>query len=182
MLIVKAPGPGSSSALTADDILASEHLAETYAVVMLSPPVLERVIADLKLSMTEKNLEKNISVAAEGETGVLLLKVAGPSARWAENVAGTVLKEAPPQIALSLDSGPITVVSPPKADEKPVYPTPLLNTAAAGLFGSFAGALFAAVRERPGGRLRSKYDVEQRLGLPLLGVIPQAKLIKTVHR
>lgn len=182
MLIVKTVGAGSSPSITADDILTTGRLAETYAIIFSSTPVLDRVITELHLPTTEKRLEKTVFIAAEGNAGVLTLKVTGPSPQYAEKVAGAIIREAPRQIEASTDSGPVSVIAPPKADEHPVFPDKWLNAAMAGLLGLFVGLLYAAFQERPGKRFQSEFDVEEKLGLPLLGVVPKARPLRTARR
>jgi capsular exopolysaccharide synthesis family protein len=69
----------------------------------------------------------------------------------------------------------ISVIDQAELPRFPVWPKPALNALIGAIIGLLLGALVALVRERLDDTIRSPNDVERKLGLPLIGVLPLAK-------
>lgn len=66
----------------------------------------------------------------------------------------------------------ITVVDNAELPRRPKTPRPLVNMALAMVIGMVLAALYALARERFDDLIRNPRDIEQRLHIPLLGVVP----------
>src|SRR5207249_4546280 len=60
----------------------------------------------------------------------------------------------------------------------PIWPRPQLNLIVALLGGSFIGVALAIGREYLNPRIANPDDIEDALGLPLLGITPHIRLLK----
>ncbi len=81
------------------------------------------------------------------------------------------------QIAKSMDLGrnSLQIVTPAFAQDKPVSPKKTLNMAIAFTLGLMFSAVIAFVLELMNNTINKSEDIEQYLGLPILGIIPLAK-------
>jgi len=70
----------------------------------------------------------------------------------------------------------VQVIDPAEIPETPIRPRKMMNTAVAGLLALFAGCSLAILMEYMDTSIKTAQDVEQYLGLPVLGMIPSAKL------
>lgn len=77
-------------------------------------------------------------------------------------------------VAGGVGTNNVSIVDPARVPEVPSKPRPLLNLLIAGLAGVLAGVALALVREQIDETLADPTDVERRVGLPLLGVIPKS--------
>ena len=69
----------------------------------------------------------------------------------------------------------ISIVDPAEVPQKPVWPLPLFNLMIGLVAGAFLGMLVAFLRERLDDTVRTPDEVERRLGLPLVGLVPLVK-------
>jgi len=87
--LLVTPGPNSSS----DTILAGQQLAETYQLLIVSRPLLERVIGDLQLPYDVDELRKHVTATAIAGTQVVEVSVSdtdpGRAAAIANAIANT---------------------------------------------------------------------------------------------
>jgi non-specific protein-tyrosine kinase len=67
--------PASSATPDYASVLTSERLARTYAELLRTRPVLEQVIADLKLTQTPAQLERRMAVEVVRDTQLIILTV-----------------------------------------------------------------------------------------------------------
>lgn len=75
-------------------------------------------------------------------------------------------------VAAGIGNDTIAVVDPATSPEKPSSPKPLLNLVLGLMAGLIVGVVLALLREEFDESITDPSEVERRLGLPLLGVIP----------
>ncbi|WP_374412862.1 GumC family protein [Novosphingobium colocasiae] len=69
----------------------------------------------------------------------------------------------------------ISVIDPAEVPQTPVWPLPVFNFLIGLVAGAIAGMLVAFLRERLDDTVRTPDEVERRLGLPLVGLVPMLK-------
>jgi succinoglycan biosynthesis transport protein ExoP len=72
-------------------------------------------------------------------------------------------------------SNNVSVVDKADAPRSPIKPRPMINMALAGVGGLAVALMLVFARERFDDVIRAPIDVEKKLGIPLLGVIPRLK-------
>ncbi len=77
--------------------------------------------------------------------------------------------------AAGVTSNNISIVDRAVAPRTPISPQPVLNVLVGALLGLAVGFVLAFLRERFVDRVRSPEDVEEKLGLPVLGVMPKIR-------
>lgn len=128
---------GSLTETRTDQLTAFQQLAQTYAELATSTPVLSRVIDRLGLSEDPAQLASRVDVRASAGQPIVDIVAVAPSgpeaAQLAQALAGEVTQMATPsgEGAASLAS----IVQPAAIPKDPSSPRVLLNTVVAGALG-----------------------------------------------
>lgn len=173
--LMVAPVP-AGGAITYDRMLAAEQLAATDAQVLKSNRILQQVKKNLHLPVSAMELSSHISVQHIQQTGVLFVSVDADTPGQAVQTVRELSEVATDSIARMDNAGTIQTISDPEADSVPHAPN--LGTAAGICYAAgWAVAIFIALFHA---NWRKGYgtaqEVEERTGLPVLGVLPHAKV------
>lgn len=153
------------------------RLINTYNVIITSPVILTPVIDKLNLNLTPTQLTKQISLSNENDSKVVTISVENSNPSRAveiSNMVAEVFKEQIPQL-MSVDN--ISILSAAKLSDKPtpIKPNKILNIAIGGLIGLMLGIGLAFLLELLDTTIKSEQDVEEYLGLPVMGVVDLIK-------
>ncbi len=149
------------------------QLINTYTVIIQSPVILQQVIKDLNLNITEEELTNKITVHNVSESKVITIKVRDKSHYQAVQIAnsiGKVVKVEVPNL-MSIDN--INILSLAKYQDTPIPISPNipLNIAIAITFGIFLGVGIAFLREYFDTSIKNEKELEELLELPIIGVV-----------
>lgn len=86
------------------------------------------------------------------------------------------MEQAPDIIIQTVKAGSVEVISQPKAGENPVSPRKMMNTAIAGMLGLVFGLGVVFLRSMLNNKFMTDTDINKKLGLTVLGVIPQVNM------
>lgn len=132
-----------------DTLLAFQQLAQTYAELAISGPIVERVGQEQRLPDAPKDLAKRITVSAPLGDVIIRIDATGATADEAAGLANTVADEitrfARP---LGESTSLATVAEPAVPPDAPASPRVLLNTAVAIALGLGIGIVLALVLDR----------------------------------
>lgn len=162
----------ATAAMTSDDIYGSQSLVNTYAVIIKSNTVLNRLIAELELNISYEELYEEIIVEAVNHTQVMRIAIQHEDPGTAENIIDTLANIAPQIVADAVEAGSSKVVSDVYVTKDPVYPDTVKN----GLWAAALGLIFAVaaivLKEIQSDYIVDDKDVSRKLGIPVLGMIP----------
>lgn len=155
------------------DIQTNLQLINTYNEIIKTPAILDKVIENLDLDTSPQSLNQKISVNSAQNSQVLNIVVQDPEPAIAVDIANTtaeVFKEEIPKL-MKIDN--VNILSPAIMAEnpKPVKPDPFLNMAIAAVIGLMIGVGIAFLLEYLDTTIKTESDVEELLGLPILGLI-----------
>lgn len=91
-LLLINQAPINSAGLDFNTVRSTESLANTYAEIVLTRPVLEVVIADLQLNTNPGRLAKNITVSSPADTQLLELTARASDPQLAAAIANTTVR------------------------------------------------------------------------------------------
>lgn len=162
----------TADSITNQDLQAGSYLVKDYQEVVTSNEVLSSVIDKEKLSLTPNELSSMISVTIPTDTRVISISVEDDNAQEATTIANTVREVAAEKIKAVTKVDDVTTLEAAEVPKEPSSPNIKRNT----LIGVIAGGVLAVISiiilEVLDDRVRRPEDIEDVLGLPLLGIVP----------
>lgn len=162
----------TADSITNQDLQAGSYLVKDYQEVITSNEVLSSVIDKEKLSLTPNELSSMISVSIPTDTRVISISVEDDNAQEAATIANTVREVAAEKIKAVTKVDDVTTLEAAEVPKEPSSPNIKRNT----LIGVIAGGVLAVISiiilEVLDDRVRRPEDIEDVLGLPLLGIVP----------
>ena len=162
----------SDTSLTNQDLQAGSYLVNDYKEVITSSEVLSSVIDQEKLSMSAGELSKEISVTIPTDTRVISISVTDTDAQRACDIANTVREVAAEKIKAVTKVDDVTTLESATKPSHPSSPNVKKNAAIGALAGVFLAVVGILVAEVLDDRVRRPEDIEEVLGMTLLGVVP----------
>lgn len=162
----------SDSSLTNQDLQAGSYLVNDYKEVITSNEVLSSVINQENLSLSTSELSNMISVSIPTDTRVISISVEDTDAQEASDIANTIREVAAEKIKAVTKVDDVTTLEAAEVASKPSSPNIKRNAALGALVGGFLAIVGILVLEVLDDRVRRPEDVEEVLGMTLLGVVP----------
>ena len=162
----------SDTSLTNQDLQAGSYLVNDYKEVITSSEVLSSVIDQEKLSMSTGELSKEIAVTIPTDTRVISISVTDTDGQRACDLANTVRQVAAEKIKAVTKVDDVTTLESATKPSHPSSPNVKKNAVIGALAGVFLAIVGILVAEVLDDRVRRPEDIEETLGMTLLGVIP----------
>jgi len=164
-----------NNALTNSDLQAGSYLVKDYREIILSQNVLSQAIEELKLDMTPAELSKKISVSVPTDTRILSITAKDGDPKEAARIANGLRNVAAEKIISVTKVSDVTTLDEAEVPQSPSSPNIKRNV----LLGFIAGAglmvVLMVVVEVLDDRVKRPEDVEELMGLTLLGIVPDIK-------
>ncbi|MFR6444432.1 MAG: Wzz/FepE/Etk N-terminal domain-containing protein [Streptococcus sp.] len=164
-----------NNALTNSDLQAGSYLVKDYREIILSQNVLTQAIEELKLDMTPAELSKKISVSVPTDTRILSITAKDGDPKEAARIANGLRNVAAEKIIAVTKVSDVTTLDEAEVPQSPSSPNIRRNV----LLGFIAGAglmvVLMAVVEVLDDRVKRPEDIEELMGLTLLGIVPDIK-------
>ncbi|WP_027954849.1 YveK family protein [Halobacillus kuroshimensis] len=157
-----------------DEIRTNVELINTYNVIIQSPKILDQVADELNLDMTASTLSNKISVSNAEQSQVVNVTATDENAMLAADIANTtveVFKQEIPQLMNGVDNINVLSTADVEPNPTPVSPNTALNIAIALVVGLMLGVGLAFLLEYLDNSIKSETDIEDALGLPVMGVV-----------
>ncbi len=164
-----------NNALTNSDLQAGSYLVKDYREIILSQNVLSQAIEELKLDMTPAELSKKISVSVPTDTRILSITAKDGNPKEAARIANGLRNVAAEKIIAVTKVSDVTTLDEAEVPQTPSSPNIRRNV----LLGFIAGAglmvVLMVVVEVLDDRVKRPEDIEELMGLTLLGIVPDIK-------
>ena len=164
-----------NNALTNSDLQAGAYLVKDYREIILSQNVLSQAIEELKLDMTPAELSKKISVSVPTDTRILSITAKDGDPKEAARIANGLRNVAAEKIIAVTKVSDVTTLDEAEVPQLPSSPNIRRNV----LLGFIAGAglmvVLMVVVEVLDDRVKRPEDIEELMGLALLGIVPDMK-------
>ncbi|MGI2327663.1 YveK family protein [Planococcus sp. YIM B11945] len=153
------------------------QLINTYSVIIKSPAILDQVVEQLNLDMSTDDLNGKITVATAEQSQVVNVSVQDSNPAVAVDIANTTAAVFQEEIQELMNVDNVSILSKAvlKDNPAPVAPNPLMNMAIAAIVGLMLGVGIAFLLEYLDTTMKNEQDVEDILGIPLLGIISPIK-------
>lgn len=154
------------------DIETSLQLINTYGDIIESPIVLNDVIDRLKLTETAEDLAAKINIVTEESSQVINITVTDEGQSQAAVIANELSDVFQEKVTEVMSVDNVSVLAPANIVDNPVQvsPDPVLNTIIGLFIGAVTGIVIAFLRTYFDHSVRTPEEVEQHLGLPVLGM------------
>jgi len=164
-----------NNALTNSDLQAGSYLVKDYREIIHSQNVLSQAIEELKLDMTPAELSKKISVSVPTDTRILSITAKDGNPKEAARIANGLRNVAAEKIISVTKVSDVTTLDEAEVPQSPSSPNIRRNV----LLGFIAGAglmvVLMVVVEVLDDRVKRPEDIEELMGLTLLGIVPDIK-------
>jgi len=178
-LIINKAGSAETSNMASDytynDLLFTQKLVNTYSVVISSDAVLDKVIENLRLPMSTEVLRSKLTVTGINNTEIIRITITDEIPLRAMDIANEITRVCPDEIIRTVKAGSVELIDSATLPETASSPNITKNTLLGGLVGLalIIGIIYLA--EFLNQSIKSSDDVENLLGLPVLGQLPEYK-------
>lgn len=164
------------------DMQANTMLTRDYAELIRSRDVTEEVIRQLGLDLTHEELIGQMDITIPAETRIIEVGVSDTDPERARQIVETVSETAAEHISSVTRTEELVTAEHPNLPEQPVRPCKTRDTAAAGMIGSVAAVMACLLLFLRDDRIYTDEEVENIVGICVLGVVPAVKKEKVKRR
>ncbi len=162
-------------AITTQDVQLGSLLVKDYKEIILSNKVMEEAAEKSGTDLTAKELAKKVSVEAPKDTRIISITVQDKDPQVASDLANTVKEVSADQIKEVTKIEDVTTLEEAKAANSPSSPNIPRNGILATALGFILAVAGVVLFELLDDRVKRAEDIEETMGLVLLGVVPDTK-------
>ena len=174
-LYVVTQSSDNGAGITNQDLQAGSFLVKDYKEIILSQDVLKNVTTTLGIA---DDIKEKITVNIPVDTRILSITVRDSDPNQAATIANTLRDEAAKKIIEVTKVSDVTTLEAALPAENPSTPQTKRNLVLGFIVGAFLATALVLVLEVLDDRVKRPQDIEEGLGMTLLGVVPQAEKLK----
>ena len=153
-------------------ILTNQKMVQTYAEIIQSRTVINKVIRELRLDSNYETFKKSLSVDVNTDTQILKINYKDQNKVRARDIVNSIADTFIAEIKSKLDINNISVIDKAILAKDPVEPRIYRNIAIGLLGGMILGFVIAFLIDAMDNKIKTHEDVKKYLNLKTLGVIP----------
>lgn len=165
----------AGAGLTNQELQAGTYLVKDYKEIILSQDVLTQVATELNL---EESLKEKISVSIPVDTRIVSISVRDADPNEAARIANSLRTFAAQKIVEVTKVSDVTTLEEAVPAEEPTTPNTKRNIILGLLAGGILATALVLIMEVLDDRVKRPQDIEEVMGLTLLGVVPDSKKLK----
>ena len=174
-LYVVTQSSDNVAGITNQDLQAGSFLVKDYKEIILSQDVLKNVTTTLGIA---DDIKEKITVNIPVDTRILSITVRDSDPNQAATIANTLRDEAAKKIIEVTKVSDVTTLEAALPAEKPSTPRTKRNLVLGFVAGAFLATALVLVLEVLDDRVNRPQDIEEGLGMTLLGLVPHAEKLK----
>ena len=174
-LYVVTQSSDNGAGITNQDLQAGSFLVKDYKEIILSQDVLKNVTTTLGIT---DDIKEKITVNIPVDTRILSISVRDSDPNQAATIANTLRDEAAKKIIEVTKVSDVTTLEAALPAEKPSTPQTRRNLVLGFVAGAFLATALVLVLEVLDDRVKRPQDIEEGLGMTLLGMVPHADKLK----
>ncbi|AJG97783.1 capsular biosynthesis protein [Clostridium beijerinckii] len=155
------------------DIQMYQQLLKTYAEVIKTNALVEKAINAEGFDLTSKDVLGDLTVTPAANTQILEIKYISKDRNLSKEVLDSITNQFIKTSTELIPNGNVKIVEPAELPENPASPNKKLNIAIAFLLGLMVSVGLAFLLEFLDNTFKSKDQLEQILGIPVIGAIPE---------
>lgn len=153
-----------------NEVQTNIQLITTYNAIIKSPAILDKVIKKENLKMTSGQLNKLISVSNEQESQLVNITVQNENPQKSKDIANAIATTFQSEIKTIMNIDNVSILAKAELGSR-IKPNPVLNMTIALVIGLMVSVGVAFLLEYLDNTLKEDRDIEDQLGLPVLGTI-----------
>ena len=151
---------------------ATAESMSTLQVIIKDAVILEKVVAELQLSTTPEELANRMNVSTVGSSYVVIISARHEDPNLAADIANTTAKVFKDTLPTILDFNGVHYLSDAKVNANPLETENSLSTIIKIVLVGFVGSIgLAYLLNVFDSRIRTIQEIEENIGLPVIGVI-----------
>jgi capsular polysaccharide biosynthesis protein len=154
------------------DIQMYQQLLKTYAGVITTNDLVEKAIEKANLNITSKEVLDALTVTPSPNTQILEIEYISTDKVLSRDLVDAVTTQFIKTSTELIPNGNVKIIESVKTPENPVSPNKKMNIAIAFLLGLMVSVGFAFLLEFMDNTFKTKEQLEQILGIPVIGAIP----------
>lgn len=158
---------------TSDDLNFVQKLALTYGEIIKSRTVITSTIERLNLDMTYEELSGAVSVTNVDSTQIIKISVQNTDPTIAARVCNTIPQIFSTEVQRVVKASGVEVIDKAIIPENPIKPNKMMNIAIAMILGVMGSVFVIFLLEALNTKVKEPKDIEEKLGIPVLGVVPR---------
>lgn len=173
------------TSISQNDITINQKLVATYRQIIKSRRVLDQVIENLDLDYEASELSKKISVTNETDTELLKITVSNTDPELASTIADEIAKVFSDEIVDIYNIKNVSIIDKSLISEYPYNISLYKDMVIFGMLGIILGLGIIFIMFYFDTTIKSSDEIQEKLGLPLLGVVPaidNGKSLKLRHK
>ena len=155
------------------DIQMYQQLLKTYAEVIKTNALVEKAIDAGGFDLTSKDVLGSLTVTPAANTQILEIQYISKDRNLSKEVLDSITNQFIKTSTELIPNGNVKIVEPAELPENPASPNKKLNIAIAFLLGLMISVGLAFLLEFLDNTFKSKEQLEQILGIPVIGAIPE---------
>jgi len=173
VLMVNQIRNNEADSIRYEDLLLNQKLVGAYVKIVKSKKVLRQTMKAFGYGNDFEKFSKKVVATPLKDAGMMEIAVLDRdpkvAMRMANHISGVFMREV--EGIMNLDN--VQLIDAAEVESKSFKPRKLLNTVISGFFGVSFGVLLAVMLEYLDNTIRTSHDVRRRLGLGVLGTVPE---------
>ncbi len=157
--------------MMAQQVQSNLQLVNTYSEIIKSPRILDKVSKNLKGKYSSEEISGMLTVSNQAESQILNIAVENESRETASKVANEIAKVFSKDVSKIMNVDNVSILSKADTNGNQISPKPLINAVVGIFLGLIVALIIIFLKEMLDKRIKTEEDVEEILGLPVLGTI-----------
>lgn len=155
-----------------NDVEMYQKLLKTYAEIIKTNDLVEKAVDMENLNVKSDDVLKNLTVTPTVDTQVLEIKYVDEDKTMAKNILDSITNQFIIESKQLIPNGNIKIIESVKIPGNPVSPNEKVNIVIAFILGLMVSMGLSFFLEFMDNTFNSKEEMEEELGVPVLGIIP----------
>lgn len=157
-----------------NDVQMYQKLLKTYSEVIQTNDLVDRAVTKLGVDIEAEDILKNLTATPRADTQILEIQYTDKDNIFAKNLVESLTKEFIESSKELIPNGNVKIIETVKVPEEPISPNKKMNIAISFLLGLMVSAGFSFLIEFMDNTFKTKEQLEDVLGIPVLGAIPDS--------
>lgn len=165
---------GQEQSYDTNDVSMYQKLLKTYAEIIQTNDLIERAITSNNLNLKSEDILNGLTVTPRADTQILEIKYISKDRVLARDVVNSVTNEFIRSSKELIPNGNVKIIESVKVPENPVSPNKKMYIGIAFLLGLMISIGLSFLLEFVDNTFKTREQMEEILGLPVLGAIPDS--------